>query len=205
MSLKLGVLCSGRGTDLQSIIDAISAKKLDAEIAIVLTDRPNVPALIRAEKAKIENVCVDRKQFTDQKAFEGKLLDHLFRVGVDLVVLAGFMRLLSSKFIRAYPNKIMNIHPALLPNFPGTHAQRDALEYGVKISGCTIHFIDEGMDTGPIILQSAVPVLEDDTEETLSKRILEEEHKLYPRAIQLYAEGRLKIEGRRVRILEESK
>lgn len=202
MSLKLGVLCSGRGTDLQSIIDAISAKKLDAEIKIVLTDRPNVPSLIRAERAGIENVCVDRKKFPDQKSFEEDLIENLKRAGVELVVLAGFMRLLSSKFIREYPNRIMNIHPALLPSFPGTHAQRDALEYGVKIAGCTIHFIDEGMDTGPIILQATVPVLEDDSEETLSKRILEEEHKLYPRAIQLYAEGRLKIEGRRVRILE---
>ena len=203
--MKLGVLCSGRGTDLQSIIDAIANKKLDAEIAIVLTDKPNVPALIRAERAGIENHCIDRKKFTDQKSFEVAMLDHLKRTGVELVILAGFMRLLSSKFIRAYPNRIMNIHPALLPSFPGTHAQRDALEYGVKFSGCTIHFVDEGMDTGSIILQQAVPVLEDDTEETLAARILEEEHKLYPRAIQLYIEGRLKIEGRRVRILEVSK
>lgn len=202
--MKIAVLCSGRGTDLQSIIDAIRDKKLDAEISIVLTDKPNVPALIRATNAGIPNFCVDRKSFSDRESFELAMIEKLKSAEVELVVLAGFMRILSSTFVRAYKDRIMNIHPALLPSFPGAHGQRDALNYGVKISGCTIHFVDEGMDTGPIIMQSAVPVLDDDTEETLAARILEEEHRIYPIAIQLFVENRLKIEGRRVKILPKN-
>ncbi len=202
--MKIAVLCSGRGTDLQSIIDAIRDKKLDAEISIVLTDKPNVPALIRAQNAGIPNFCVDRKLFSDRESFELAMIEKLKSAEVELVVLAGFMRILSSTFVRAYKDRIMNIHPALLPSFPGAHGQRDALNYGVKISGCTIHFVDEGMDTGPIIMQSAVPVLDDDTEETLAARILEEEHRIYPEAIQLFVENRLKIDGRRVKILPKN-
>ena len=202
--MKIAVLCSGRGTDLQSIIDAIRDKKLDAEIAIVLTDKPNVPALIRAQNAGIPNFCVDRKLFSDRESFELAMIEKLKSAEVELVVLAGFMRILSSTFVRAYKDRIMNIHPALLPSFPSAHGQRDALNYGVKISGCTIHFVDEGMDTGPIIMQSAVSVLDDDTEETLAARILEEEHRIYPEAIQLFVENRLKIDGRRVKILPKN-
>ena len=177
---RLGVLCSGRGTDLQSIIDAIDAGQLDAEIATVLTDKPGAMAQDRAAKAGIRSA------------------------GVTLVILAGFMRILTAHFVGAYPGRIMNIHPALLPSFPGAHAHRDALAHGVKVSGCTVHFVDEGMDSGPIILQAAVPVEDDDTEETLAARVLEQEHILYPRAIRLFTEGRLVVEGRRVRILKEN-
>ena len=197
---KLGVLCSGRGTDLQSIIDAIKNGELNAEISIVLTDKPNVMALERAEKAGIKNICVDRKKFANRTDFEKELLKNL--EGVDLVVLAGFMRILSPDFVRRYEGRLMNIHPSLLPAFPGAHAHRDVLAYGVKISGCTVHFVDEGTDSGPIILQAAVEVRDDDTEETLSARVLEQEHIIYPKAIKLFVEGKLKIEGRHVKILE---
>ena len=193
---KLAVLCSGRGTDLQSIIDAIQRGDLNAEISIVLTDKPNVMALERAEKAGIKNICVDRKTFDNRADFEAELLKNL--EGVDLVVLAGFMRILSADFVKRYEGRLMNIHPSLLPAFPGAHAHRDALAYGVKVSGCTVHFVDEGTDSGPIILQAAVEVREDDTEETLSARILEKEHIIYPLAIKLFVEGKLKIVGRKV-------
>ena len=196
--IKLGVLCSGRGTDLQSIIDAIESGYLKAKISIVLTDKPNVGALQRAETAGIKNICVDRKQYANRADFEAELLRHL--EGVDLVILAGFMRILSADFVRRYEGRIMNIHPSLLPSFPGAHAHRDVLAYGAKVSGCTVHFVDEGTDSGPIILQAAVEVLEGDTEDTLAARVLEQEHKIYPLAIKLYTEGRLKIVGRKVEI-----
>ena len=195
---KLAVLCSGRGSDLQSIIDAIQRGELSAEISIVITDKPQVQALTRAEKAGIKNICVDRKLFSSRADFEAELLKNLS--DVDLVVLAGFMRILSPEFVKKFAGRLMNIHPALLPSFPGAHAHRDVLAYGVKVSGCTVHFVDEGTDTGPIILQAAVPVLEDDTEETLAARVLEQEHIIYPRAIKLFVEGKLKVEGRRVKI-----
>lgn len=199
----LGILCSGRGTDLQSIMDAISSGFLEAEIAIVLTDRPEAMALRRAEKAGIPNVCVDRSLYGDREGFERVLVSELRSSGVTLVILAGFMRILSPYFVHEYSGRIMNIHPALLPSFGGAHAHRDVLAYGVKISGCTVHFVDEGMDSGPIILQAAVPVLEGDTEETLGARVLEQEHIIYPKAIQLYVEGRLKVEGRHVKIMDK--
>lgn len=200
--IKLAVMCSGRGTDLQSIIDAIKLGKLQAEISIVISDKPNVTALARAEIAGIRNVCVDRKLFDNRADFEAEILKLVD--GVDLIVLAGFMRILSPEFVRRYAGRMMNIHPSLLPAFPGAHAHRDVLAYGVRISGCTVHFVDEGTDSGPIILQAAVEVLEDDTEETLSARVLRQEHIIYPQAIQLFVEGRLKIEGRHVKILEAS-
>ncbi len=200
--IKLGVLCSGRGSDLQSIIDAIKNKKLNAEIAVVLTDKPNVLALQRAENAGIKNICIDRKNFTGKNDFESAILKELKAAQVDLVILAGFMRILSANFVHEYENKIMNIHPALLPSFPGAHAHRDALNYGVKISGCTVHFVDEGTDSGPIIMQAAVEVKDDDTEESLENRVLEQEHIIYPKAIQLYVEGKLKIVGRKVLITD---
>ena len=198
--IKLGVMCSGRGTDLQSIIDAIKCGDLKAEISIVITDKPKVMALERAEKAGIKNLCVDRKKFANRADFETELLKNL--EGVDLVVLAGFMRILSPEFVRRYEGRLINIHPSLLPAFPGAHAHRDALAYGVKISGCTVHFVDEGTDSGPIILQAAVEIHEDDTEETLSARILEQEHIIYPKAIKLFVEGKLQIVGRHVLIKE---
>ena len=197
---KLGVLCSGRGTDLQSIIDAIEAGQVPAEIAIVLTDK-EAYALERARKAGIEAVCVDRKQFDGREPFEKALIEKLKAAGVTLVVLAGFMRILTPYFVGHFAGRIMNIHPALLPSFPGAHAHRDVLAYGVKVSGCTVHFVDEGTDSGPIIMQAAVPVLDDDTEETLGARVLKEEHRIYPECIRLYCEGKLKVEGRKVTIL----
>ena len=197
---KLAVLCSGRGSDLQSIIDAINAKKFSAEIKVVITDKPNVQALQRAENAGIKNICVDRKLFSSRADFEAEILKNLAEI--DLVVLAGFMRILSPEFVKKFAGRLMNIHPALLPAFPGAHAHRDVLAYGVKVSGCTVHFVDEGTDTGPIILQSAVEVLDNDTEETLAARVLEQEHKIYPQAIKLFVEGKLKIEGRKVKILK---
>lgn len=200
---RIGVLCSGRGTDLQAIMDAIERGEVDAEIGIVLTDKAGVMALERAEKAGIKNICVNRKSYETREAFEAELLYALQVENVTLVVLAGFMRILSPVFVRAYAGKILNIHPSLLPSFGGAHAHRDVLAYGAKVSGCTVHFVDEGMDTGPIILQAAVPVLEEDTEETLGARVLCEEHKIYPKAIQLYIEGRLRIKGRRVHILKK--
>ncbi len=198
----LGVLCSGRGTDLQSIIDAVNAGQIDAKIGVVITDKPGVMALERAEKAGIKNICINRKEFADRQSFEEKLTEALKAEGVTLVVLAGFMRILSPYFVHEFSGRIMNIHPALLPSFTGAHAHRDVLAYGVKVSGCTVHFVDEGMDSGPIILQAAVPVLQDDTEDTLGARVLEQEHILYPKAIQLYVEGRLRVDGRHVTILD---
>lgn len=199
---KLGVLCSGRGTDLQSIIDAIGRGEVDAEIAVVLTDKPDAFALERAKKAGIKAVCVNRKQYDGREPFEKALIAELEEAGVTLVVLAGFMRILTPVFVHHFAGRIMNIHPALLPSFPGAHAHRDVLAYGVKVSGCTVHFVDEGTDSGPIILQAAVPVLDGDTEETLGARVLEQEHIIYPQAIQLYCEGRLQVDGRHVRILD---
>ena len=198
----IGVLCSGRGTNLQSIIAAVESGQIPAPIGVVLTDKPDVMALERAEKAGIPHLCVNRKECADKQEFEEKLVKELHAHGVTLVVLAGFMRILSPYFVREFKGRILNIHPALLPSFPGAHAHRDVLAYGVKVSGVTIHFVDEGTDSGPIILQAAVPVEDDDTEDTLAARVLVEEHKLYPRAIELYLKGKLKVEGRKVRIIK---
>ncbi len=198
----LGVLCSGRGTNLQSIMAAVDSGQIPAPVGVVLADKPDAKALERAEKAGIPHFCVDRKQYADKQAFEEALVEKLRAHGVTLVILAGFMRILSPYFVHEFPGRILNIHPSLLPSFGGAHAHRDVLAYGVKVSGCTIHFVDEGMDSGPIILQTAVPVLDDDDEDTLAARVLEQEHKLYPRAISLFLNGKLKIEGRKVRILE---
>ena len=198
----LGVLCSGRGTNLQSILAAVDSGQIPAPVGVVLTDKPDAKALERAEKAGIPHFCVNRKQYAEKRAFEEALVEKLREHGVTLVILAGFMRILSPYFVHEFPGRILNIHPSLLPSFGGAHAHRDVLAYGVKVSGCTIHFVDEGMDSGPIILQTAVPVLDGDDEDTLAARVLEQEHKLYPKAVELFLKGRLKIEGRKVRILE---
>ena len=198
----IGVLASGRGSNLQAIVDAIEAGRLDAKIGAVISDNPEANVLKRMTAADIPTLCIDRRQFANRHEFEAAVAEELNIRHVELVVLAGFMRILTSYFIDRFAGKIMNIHPALLPAFPGEDAQQQAVDYGAKVSGCTVHFVDEGMDTGPIILQEAVPVLEDDTAETLSDRILHAEHILYPRALALYCEGRLKVEGRRVRISE---
>lgn len=197
----LGILCSGRGSNMQSIMAAIESGQIKAEIGIVLTDKPEAKALQVASEAGIKSVCVNRKACTTQQEFEEKLVAELKAANVTLVVLAGFMRILSPYFVEAYRHRILNIHPSLLPSFGGAHAHRDVLAYGTKVSGCTIHFVDEGMDHGPIILQDTVPVLDDDTEDTLAARVLTKEHILYPKAIELFVDGRLElIDDRHVRI-----
>ncbi|CBE68686.1 MAG: phosphoribosylglycinamide formyltransferase [Candidatus Methylomirabilis oxygeniifera] len=196
--LKLGVLASGRGSNLEAIIEAGEAGTVDALVVIVVSDVADARALELARRHRIEAVFVDPRLCATSEEFEAAVIDLLRKYDVELVCLAGFMRLLSPHFIRTYRNNIMNIHPALLPAFPGLHAQRQAIRYGAKISGCTVHFVDEGVDTGPIIIQAVVPVLDEDTEEILSARILTCEHRIYPRAIQLFAEGRLKMRDRRV-------
>lgn len=198
--LRIGVLASGRGSNLQAIIDSINERRLDAEIVIVISDVRDAQALVRARRAGIRAHYVEpgatRARLGKQN--EQAIIDLLEESRVGLIALAGFMRILSPEFVRHFSGRIMNIHPSLLPSFPGLRVQKKALEYGVKYSGCTVHFVDEGVDTGPIIIQAAVPVLEGDTEESLSQRILKEEHRIYTEAIRLFGEGRLKIEGRTV-------
>lgn len=205
MILPIGVLVSGSGTNLQAIINAIARKELAAAIQIVMSNRADAYGLERARQHSIPTLVLPHRQFPTREAFETELVGSLQARGVELVVLAGFMRLLSPFFIRAFPHRIMNIHPALLPSFPGVHAQRQALERGVRIAGATVHFVDEEMDHGPIITQAAVPVYPEDTEESLSARILAQEHRIYPQAIQLYAEGRLSIQGNKVLVLNEKR
>jgi phosphoribosylglycinamide formyltransferase-1 len=196
--LPIAVLISGSGTNLQAIIDAVESGKLDARIELVLSNRADAYGLARAKNHGIATEVLDHKKFASREAFDEAVVALLRSRGVDLVVLAGFMRLLSPVFVKAFSNRIMNIHPALLPSFPGLHVQKRAVEHGVRFSGCTVHFVNEECDEGPIIIQAVVPVFPDDTEESLAARILEQEHRIYPRAIQLYSEGRLRLEGRRV-------
>lgn len=205
VNLKIGVLASGRGTNLQAIIDAIKKGFINAEVVVVISDKKGASALDRAASEGIDTVFVDPAMFKDRASFDQEILEILKRYRVELLILAGYMRIVTKVLINTYKNRIINIHPALLPSFPGLSAQRQALEYGVKIAGCTVHFVEEGMDQGPIIIQAAVPIIEDDTEESLSARILKEEHKIYPYAIKLYIDGRLSISGRRVIIKEETK
>jgi phosphoribosylglycinamide formyltransferase-1 len=200
--INIGVLASGRGTNLQAIIEAIKEGKVEGRISIVISDNRNAFALKRAKQNNIEIEYINFKSFKNREDYDKKIMECLKEKDIDLVVLAGYMRILSPYFIKMYKNRIMNIHPALLPSFPGLHAQRQAVEYGVKISGCTVHFVDEGVDSGPIILQKAVEVKDNDTEESLAERILKEEHQIYPRAIQLFSQGRLIIKGRKVFIEE---
>ncbi len=197
--LKIGVLVSGRGSNLQAIIDNIGKCALTAELSVVISDQAGAYALERARKHNIPAVHMSAKGYRDRRdEYDALLVQELKKYNVELVCLAGFMRIISPTLIKSFPNRILNIHPALLPAFPGLHVQKAAIEHGVKFSGCTVHFVDEGMDTGPIIIQAVVPILDGDTEDSLSERILRQEHKIYSRAIQLYAEGKLKIEGRRV-------
>jgi phosphoribosylglycinamide formyltransferase 1 len=203
--VPIGVLISGSGTNLQAIIDAIEAKRLDASIELVLSNKADAYGLSRAESHGIAAEVLDHKVFPSREAYDQAIVDLLRARGVELVALAGFMRLLSPILVRAYANRIMNIHPALLPAFPGLHVQKKALQHGVRFSGCTVHFVNEECDEGPIIIQAVVPVFSDDSEETLAARILKEEHRIYPRAIQLYAEGRLRIDGRRVVVKDSAK
>ncbi len=196
--LQLAVLASGRGSNFLSILKAIEKGDLDARIAILISDKENAPALQKAQEAGIPTLYINPKLYPDREAYETEMVKQLESLHIDLVVLAGYMRLVGKVLLASYPHKIINIHPALLPAFPGLHAQRQAVDYGVKFSGCTVHFVDDGMDTGAIIAQSVVPVNADDTEDMLAERILVEEHKLYPQVLKWLAEGKVYIEGRKV-------
>ncbi len=198
--IPLGVLVSGSGTNLQAIIDASESGKIDADVRVVVSDVPDAKALERARKHKITAVAIERKDFESKVAFESEIVKAFGEHGAEFVCLAGFMRIIGDTLLRAFTNRIINIHPALLPSFPGLEGQKQAFDYGVKVSGATVHFVDEKTDHGPIICQAVVEVFEDDTVETLGARILEQEHIIYPQAIQLIAEGRVSVEGRRVHI-----
>jgi phosphoribosylglycinamide formyltransferase-1 len=198
--MKAAVLASGRGSNLQALIDEWQEGSLPVELAGVGSDNINAQALVRAEQAGIPVRAFLRENYADKDSFEKDILNWLEELGTELLILAGYMRVLSQHFIRQAEYPIVNIHPSLLPAFPGLHAQKQALEYGVKVSGCTVHFVDEGMDTGPIILQQAVPVFEEDNEATLSERILKVEHEIYPEAVRLIALGKVTRQGRKVTI-----
>ena len=201
--LRIGVLASGSGSNLQTIIDRCKEGKLNAEIALVISNNPDAKALERAENANIPSRCINHRHYPSREDFDVAVVKALQSYNVQLVVLAGFMRIITETFINAFPNRVINIHPALLPAFPGLNVQQQAIDYGARFSGCTVHFVDGGVDTGPIIIQAVVPIMPDDTAEILSQRILEQEHQIYPRAIQLIAENRVHILGRRVVIEPE--
>lgn len=208
--MNIGVLASGRGTNLQAIIDAVESGYIKAKICVVISNQKDAMALQRARKHGIDAIFIDPQDFWKDKEhkeekrveYDKKIIAELEKRKVDLVLLAGYMLMLSPYFVNKYKNRIMNIHPSLLPSFPGVNAQKQALEYGVKYTGATVHFVDTEMDHGPIILQDVVPVYDDDTEETLSQRILEREHKIYVEAVKLFVEGKLRVDGRRVKILK---
>jgi phosphoribosylglycinamide formyltransferase-1 len=203
--VSIAVLISGSGTNLQSIIDAVEGKRLDAKIEIVLSNKADAFGLERAKKHGVPTVVLDHKSYSSREAYDQAVVELLLKREVELVVLAGFMRLLSPVFIKAFSNRIMNIHPALLPSFPGLQVQKKAVEHGVRFAGCTVHFVNEECDEGPIIIQAVVPVFADDTEATLAARILKQEHRIYPQAIQLYAENRLRVVGRKVLVDDSAK
>lgn len=198
---NIAVLVSGRGSNLQAIIDSIEEGDLEARISVVISDARDAYALLRAKKHGIEAVFVDPEKYSSKELYEKEVLKTLEKHNAELVLLAGYMRILGKTLLSAYKNRILNIHPALLPAFPGLHAQKQAFEQGVKVAGCTVHFVDEKLDGGPIIMQSCVEVKEDDTDKSLADRILEQEHKIYPEAVKLFVENRLSIEGRKVKIL----
>ena len=197
-SLNIGVLISGRGSNLQAIIDGIERGKVAARISVVVSNNPDAYGLERARKHGIPAVVVDHRKYSTRQEFESVLIERLNEKGVELVVLAGFMRVLTERFLKAFPSRVVNIHPALLPSFPGVGVQAKAVDYGVRFSGCTVHFVNEGVDTGPIIAQAVVPVYPTDTGEVLADRILNMEHQIYPKVIHWIAEGRVRVEGRRV-------
>jgi phosphoribosylglycinamide formyltransferase-1 len=200
MMKRIAVLVSGRGSNFQAVIDAIAAGRIPGSCVALITDNPKAYAIERAEKANVPVIVLDYASFPSKGVYEQALLTAMRQQKADLFVLAGYMRILGAAIIQAFPGKIVNIHPALLPSFTGLHAQRQAVAYGVKVAGCTVHFVDENLDCGPIILQKCVPVLADDDEDSLAERILIEEHTCYPEAIRLFCEDRLEIIGRTVRI-----
>ena len=197
--LRVGVLASGRGSNLQALLDAARAPDYPARVVVVVSERERAQALARAAAAGVPGVFLDPKAYGDRAAYDAALLVLLETHRVELVCLAGFMRILSPAFVRSLHGRLVNIHPSLLPAFPGLHAQRQAIEHGVKVAGVTVHFVDEGVDTGPIIAQASVPVHDDDTEESLADRILVEEHTIYPAVVRSIAEGRVRVAGRHVR------
>lgn len=196
--VPIAILISGRGSNMVSLVTAAREGRLCADVRVVLSNRPDAAGLARAAEMGIPTAVLDHRTFSTREAFDAALAAELERRGVRFVALAGFMRVLTPVFLRRFAGRVLNIHPALLPSFPGVHAQRQALEYGVRVTGCTVHFVDEGVDTGPIVAQATVPVRDDDTEETLAARILEVEHRLYPFALQAVLEGRARVVGRRV-------
>jgi phosphoribosylglycinamide formyltransferase-1 len=200
MTRRIVVLASGRGSNFQAVVDAIAAGTIPAVCVNLITDNPEAYAIERAQKAGVPVVVIDYSSFPSREVYERALLSAMQEQNADLFVLAGYMRILGKAIVQAFPGKMVNIHPALLPSFTGLHAQRQAVNYGVKVAGCTVHFVDESLDCGPIILQKCVPVLGDDDEDTLAERILIEEHRCYPEAIRLFCEDRLEIVGRQVRI-----
>lgn len=202
--LRIAVLASGRGSNFEAIARAVESGFIPATLAVLVTDRTDARAVEIARAHGIEALCLSPAEHPGRDAHEKAVVAALEERGVGLVCLAGYMRLLSATFVGHFAGRLLNIHPALLPAFPGLHAQRQALEHGVKVAGATVHFVDAGVDTGPIVLQAAVPVEEDDTEEALAERIRAQEHRIYPEAIRLFAEGRLSIEGRRVRVGERA-
>jgi len=197
VSRTLGVLISGRGSNLEAILDAIAARRLDARVGVVVSNQADARGLERAEAAGVPTAVVSHKDYASREAFDEAVLARLNQHDVDVVCLAGFMRILSPVLVRAFSNRVLNIHPSLLPAFVGLHAQRQAVEHGVRVSGCTVHLVDEELDHGPILAQASVRVEESDSEESLSARILEQEHKLYPEAIQLILDGKVRIDGRK--------
>ena len=206
--LRIAVLASGRGSNLQAIIDGIEAGQVPAQLVAVISNKQDAVALERARKHAVQDIFIDPKPFAgrpdSREAYDRALLDVLGKLDVELVLLAGYMKIVTAVLVNAFTNRMMNIHPSLLPSFPGLDVQRKAIEWGCKLAGCTVHFVTEGVDEGPIIVQAAVPVFDRDTPEILAARILEQEHKIYSRAVQLFAEGRLKVEGRRV-LIEDGK
>lgn len=196
--LRLGVLASGRGSNFDALYNAAGEGRLNADLVILISDNPQAPALAKARERGMQALAVEPGAFAARDLYEEHIVKHLREHKVDMVALAGYMRLVGPRFLEAYKHRMLNIHPALLPSFMGLHAQRQAVEYGVRFSGCTVHIVDQGMDTGPIILQAVVPVRPEDDEESLSLRILQEEHKIYWQALQLFAEGRVYLEGRKV-------
>jgi len=200
--IRIAVLVSGRGSNLQAIIDSIENGYLNAQISVVISDISDAYALERARTHGINAVHIDPKKSGSKQAYETEILGVLASNNVQLVLLAGYMKILGKTLLDTYKNRILNIHPALLPAFPGLHAQEQAFRHGVKVAGCTVHFVDEELDGGPIILQKCVEVNEDDTPQTLAERILEQEHKIYPEAVKLFVENKLRIEGRKVKIIK---
>ncbi len=196
--LRIGVLVSGRGTNLQAIIDSIKVGKLSAEIGLVISDNRNATALERCRKAGVDYTVIERRDFPSRSDFERALTESLKERDTQLVVLAGFMRILGPEFLSAFPQKVINIHPSLIPAFQGLEAQKQALDFGAKVSGCTVHIVDESVDAGPVIIQAVVPVNPEDTPEVLSERILRYEHRILPQTIQWFSEGRIHVEGRKV-------